>query len=251
MVIGIQQVSHSVNNASAYMAPAEWRWKQASSETAVKWNLAVRATRAWRVAHESYLPIEKFADETYSTKRAQFIGSQGMRLTPVEAYRILDLTLIEASVYGQVPVDAAVAVSGRDLLAPSKPGPVSQAGYFCKEAEGPKSLYVLRLVGDEASFLGRDTGGRQIIKVGFSRSPSSRCQALNGALPACAFRWEVLLTNAHSKREFFPSSGPAILAEAALKDYLHDHQESLGGEFFLADEASVARGWTIALEAAG
>tara|TARA_R110000868_G_scaffold63841_5_gene192211 strand:+ start:1410 stop:2363 length:954 start_codon:yes stop_codon:yes gene_type:complete len=248
MVIGIQQVSHRVNHAQHFMSPTEWARKESSTESAGRWNLAVKATRAWHVAQESYLPIEEFAPESYSTGRAQYIGSQGTRLSSTEAQRILDLTLIETSVFGEIPIEAAVAVPGRDLLAPSKPGPVSQSGYFCKESEGPKSLYILRLLGNETSFLGRDAHSKQIIKVGISASPSSRCAALNSAFPAGAYRWEIVRTNERDGRDLFPSSKPAISAETKIKEFLAREEESLGGEFFLTGETSMHQAWNLAFE---
>ncbi|MBI1392923.1 MAG: hypothetical protein GC152_09305 [Alphaproteobacteria bacterium] len=247
MVVGIQQVSHRVNNAKAYMSPAAWIRKETEMEAGDKWNLAVKATRAWRVAPESYMPIEEFAPESYSIPRAQFIGSQGVRLTSTEAKRIFDLTLIETSVFGETPIDAAVAALGSDLLAPSKPGPVSQSGYFCKEAEGPKSLYVLRLNGDADAFLGRSAEGRMIVKVGISKSPISRRDALNAALPAGAYSWEVIISNEAESLAQFANSKLAISAETKIKEHLHRSQQSLGGEFFLAGDEAIRDAWNYAI----
>ncbi|WP_273147515.1 hypothetical protein [Oceanicaulis alexandrii] len=249
MVIGIQQVSHSVNHAKAYISPVEWQRKEADTERASKWNLAVKAIRAWRVAPEFYIPIEDFAPDTYSTARAQAIGSQGVRLSPSEAQRILDLTLIEISVFGEVAVESGVPALGKDILMPSKPGPVSQSGYFCKEAEGPKSLYLLRLVGDENAFLGRDAFGKWIVKVGFSKSPISRCESLNRSLPEGAFKWEVLQSNETNGLPQFPSSRAAVRAETAMKDYLARNQQSLGGEFFLTDRKALHEAWDTVIKA--
>ena len=247
MVIGVQQVSHRVNNAKAYMSPAAWLRKETEMDASDKWNLAVKATRAWRVAPESYMPIEEFAPESYSTARAQFIGSQGVRLTNAEARRVLDLTLIETSVFGELPIDAAIAVRGSDLLAPSKPGPVSQSGYFCKEAEGPKSLYVLRLVGNEDAFLGRSAEGSMIVKVGISKSPISRRDTLNSALPSGAYRWEVITSNEIENLAQFANSKLAIRAENAIKEHLYRSQQSLGGEFFLATDQAILDAWNYAI----
>lgn len=246
MVIGVQQVTHRVNHAEAFMSPSEWSRKAADPERADKWNLAVKATRAWRVAEEAYLSIEDFAPETYSTARAQAIGSQGMRLTGAEARRLLDLTLIETSVFGEIPVTAAVPAPGTEIFTPSRPGPVSQSGYFCKEAEGPKSLYVLRLHGDEAAYLGRPVEGRWIIKVGMSGSPSSRCSAFNASLPAGAFKWELLRANQSMGLPLFPRSAEAIRAETQMKAFLHQNETSLGGEFFLVRPEAVAAAWDVA-----
>ena len=246
MVIGIQQVSHRVNHAEAFMDPSAWARKHADPDQREKWNLAVKATRAWRVVEESYMPIEEFAPETYTTARAQFIGSQGVRLTSAEARRLLDFTLIEASVFGEMPITAAAPASGAELLSPSRPGPVSQSGYFCKEAEGPKSLYVLRLRGDESAYLGYPANGRAIVKVGMSGSPSSPCQALNSSFPIGTFGWEVLRTNKIFGLPLFPKSSDAISAETRIKAYLHQYEQSLGGEFFLAKLSSVHAAWEAA-----
>lgn len=246
MVIGVQQVSHRVNHAQVFMSPSEWARKSVDPDRSAKWNLAVKATRAWRIAEESYLPIEELAPETYSTARAQAIGSQGMRLSGAEARRLLGLMLIETTVFGEIPVTAAVPALGAEVFTPSRPGPVSQSGYFCKEAEGPKSLYVLRLCGDESAFLGRPVEGRWIIKVGMSGSPSSRCQAFNGSLPAGAFKWELLTTNQVMGLPLFPKSAEAIRAETQMKAFLHQNEKSLGGEFFLVRPEAVSAAWDLA-----
>ncbi|WP_129218890.1 GIY-YIG nuclease family protein [Lichenibacterium ramalinae] len=246
-VIGIQQVSHRVNYARAFIDPSEWLRKQADLDRAGQWNLAVKATRAWRVIEEAYPSIEAIASETYSLARAKVIGSQGMRLTCAEARRLLDLTLVETSVFGELPVTAATAASGAELFTPSRPGPVSQAIYVCKEAEGPKSLYLLRLFGDESAYLGAPVEGRWIIKVGISASPSSRCLALNSALPAGSYCWKVVRSNQSVGLPLFPRSADAIRAETQVKNYLHSHEKSLGGEFFLAHPRSIYTAWDAAV----
>lgn len=247
-VIGVQQVSHRVNHAQAFMDPSEWVRKQADTDRASHWNLAVKATRAWRVVEEAYLPVEALAPETYSPARAQVIGSQGMRLTVREARKLLDLTLIETSVFGETPLTAAVPASGAELFAPSLPGPVSQSGYFCKEAEGPKSLYILRFMGNESTYLGKPANGRWIVKVGMSASPSSRCLAFNAALPPGVFEWNVLRTNETDGLPQFAKSADAIRAESHVKAYLHQqYGASLGGEFFLAEPTAIYAAWDSAV----
>ncbi|MEO0752969.1 MAG: GIY-YIG nuclease family protein, partial [Pseudomonadota bacterium] len=135
-------------------------------------------------------------------------------------------------------------------LLPSKPGPVSQSGYFCKEAEGPKSVYILELVGDPNAFLGFDAGGKRIIKVGISKSPISRCDSLNRALPECAFNWRVHTSNEMLGLDQFTSSKPALRAETAMKEFFHRREKSLGGEFFLIDINTVEQAWSVGVEAA-
>ncbi|MEP5151519.1 hypothetical protein [Planktotalea sp.] len=242
-VIGVQQVSHRVNFAKAFMDPAEWAAKEADPESQGKWDIAVKATRAWKVAPESYQLIDDFADESYSLKLAQHIGSQGVRLTRNEADKLLDITLVETSVFGEIAIDGASPVFGRDLLQPSKPGPVSQQGYYTREAEGPKQNYVLRLDGDTDAFLGYPANGRSIVKVGMSVSPATRRDAFNAALPAGTYAWSLLRSNEMDNRPPFDNSKLGLVGEARMKDVLAQGGSSLGGEFFVASDKAIARAW--------
>ncbi|MFV3513061.1 hypothetical protein ACNJEI_21250, partial [Mycobacterium tuberculosis] len=101
----------------------------------------------------------EFANVTYTPGRGQAIGSQGMPLTAAEARKLLDIDLQEVPVFGEIPVIEAAFGKGSDVLSPTKPGPVSQNPFMVREAEGPKSLYILVLDGDTAAFLGRDDSG--------------------------------------------------------------------------------------------
>jgi len=247
-VIGIQQVSHRVNSAQAFMDPAVWTAKEADTDTKGKWDLGVKAMRAWKVVPESYRLIDDFADESYSIDRAQFIGSQGSRLTPSEAAKILDLTVVETSVFGERAIDAAVPVNAGTLLRPSKPGPVSQSGYMVKEAEGPKENYILQLNGDVDAFLGRPAFGQKIVKVGMSVSPSSRLDAFNAALPACAFKWSILRSNSIDGRAPYASSKLGLRGEEGMKEIMAIEGEWLGGEFYLATQEAIDAAWAAGIK---
>lgn len=242
-VIGVLQCSHRVNNAKAFMSPVAWAAKERSAESAGKWDLGIKATRAWRVAPESRLAIAEFANETYTSGRGQAIGSQGMPLTSAEARKLLDLDLQELAVFGEIPVIEAAFGKGADVLSPSKAGPVSQNPFMVREAEGPKSLYILMLDGDASAFLGRDTSGRKIIKVGVSKTPLGRCDDHNRAMPQGAFSWRVLRSNIDVGAEPFPKSRAAIEGETEMKRVLVAHGQTLGGEFFLADDQAIDRAW--------
>jgi hypothetical protein len=119
-----------------------------------------------------------------------------------------------------------------------------------REAEGPKHLYILRLHGDADRFLGYGSGGRSIIKVGFSMSPQTRRDAHNKALPACAFKWHIENSTFAEKRIPFPSSNHALAGEKVMKELLDREAKSLGGEFFLADQQAIGRAWKAAIQAA-
>ena len=242
-VIGVLQCSHRVNHAKAYMSPTAWTDKERSSEMKGKWELGVKAIRAWRVAPESRPLIAEFADTTYLPSRGQAIGSQGMPLTAAEARKILDLDLVEVSVFGEIEVAAAALGKGQDVLTPSKPGPVSQSPFAMRESEGPKSLYILVLEGNADAFMGRAVGSKRIIKVGISGSPMVRCDDHNRALPCCAFSWSILKSNALDGIEPFPNSRSAIAGETEMKQILAESGESLGREFFLADVSATDAAW--------
>lgn len=242
-VIGVLQCSHRVNNAKAFMSPTAWSTKEQSADGAGKWNLGVKATRAWRVAPESRPAIAEFANETYTPGRGQAIGSQGMPLTAGEALKLLELDLQEVQVFGENPVIAAAFGKGAEVLSPSRPGPVSQSPFMVRESEGPKSLYVLALDGDTSAFLGHDAAGQKIIKVGVSKTPLGRCDDHNRALPRGAFSWRLLRSNDQIGAEPFPNSRSAIEGETEMKRVLVAHGQSLGGEFFLADDQTVEAAW--------
>nr|WP_321462940.1 hypothetical protein [uncultured Cohaesibacter sp.] len=249
-ILGVLQVSRRINHAQAFMDPIEWKIKETNADSKGKWNEAVKATRAWRVVPESYVSVDEFADETYSREKAQSMGSLPARLTQKEALKLLDLVLVETPVFGETPIDAASPVLARTLFSPSKAGPISQEGYFCKEAEGPKQNYILKLEGDTSAFLGRPSEGSIIIKVGLSCSPYTRQRAFNASLPAGAFSWALMRSNELDGRPAYPSSKAALAGEAAMKDYLARNGMSLGGEFFLASQDAIADAWKYGIGAA-
>jgi hypothetical protein len=249
-IIGIQQMGDRLGDAREFMTPKAWADKQANPDRRDKWNLAVQAVRAWQITPESRMSVQDFAPDTYSPGRSQVIGAQGMKLSRAEARRVLGLDLVEVPVFGGPPIDGFLPGPAIEVLRPSRPGPVSQAPHMVREAEGPKHLYVLLLNGNADHLLGRSAGTRTIVKVGFSRSPETRCADHNRTLPACAFDWCVARSTFADGRDPFPSSSHALAGEAAMKDWLEQAGESLGGEFFLADPQSIERAWTQGLRAA-
>lgn len=245
-VIGILQCSHRIGHAEQYMSPDEWRTKQADPEKKQKWNYAVKAHRAWRVTPESRMDVRSFAPEATKNEAWQHIGSRGEPLVRQEAFNILKLDLQEVDVYGENPLLSSVIGTARQILAPSKAGPVSQSPYVVREAEGPKHLYILKLCGDTDAFLGRPAKGQTIIKAGFSRSPQTRRDDHNRALPECAFQWEVLHSGVLSNYEPYPTSDHAKAGERAMQKILCTvpHGQSLGGEFFLASRDLIEQAWS-------
>jgi hypothetical protein len=115
-----------------------------------------------------------------------------------------------------------------------------------RESEGPKHLYILRLQGDTDTFLGEAAGDKIVVKAGFSRSPQTRCDDHNRALPRCAFQWGVHFSGGAAGYEPYPSSEYAKAGERAMQEVLCRQPAgmSLGGEFFLAAPELIEEAWT-------
>nr|WP_319383509.1 hypothetical protein [uncultured Roseibium sp.] len=244
-ILGILQCSHEIGDAQKYMAPDAWNEKQADPERRDKWNHGVRVTRAWQITPETRISVREFAPDATETEAWQHIGASGVRLSRQEAERILKLDLQEVEVYGGTPIIDSAVGQAKEILAPSKAGPVSQSPFVTRESEGPKHLYILKLEGDTDAFLGEAANDKMIVKAGFSRSPQSRCGDFNRALPRCAFHWEVLHCGPSSGLDAYPTSDHAKAGEREMQTVLcrTPGGHSLGGEFFLATPELIADAW--------
>lgn len=242
-IIGIQQCSHEMGTAEEFMCPNAWLDKQNDPNWRAKWNYGVRVVRAWRVTPESQINVRDFAPLTTATGAWQYIGAAGEQLKSEEALKLLRLDIIEVPVYHGLPIAASVASSSEKVFSPSKAGPVAQSAYTAREAEGPKHLYILKLTGDPAAFLGKDVGGLSIYKVGFSCSPITRCNTLNSCFPEGIFQWRIEKSTYSDGRSAYPSSQHAIAGENAMKNSLDSKARSLGNEFFLAARDEIENAW--------
>lgn len=250
-VLGMQQQTHIHGTKWDYLAPNRHDEERNDPGRVNGWFHGLKAVRAWKIPPEERPFVRDIFPQTHNGgKNGTAIGAYGMQITFQEAQNFLKLPIFETDIYGGLPVEALMPGPAESVLKPSRPGPVSQSGYMVREAEGPKHLYVLRLHGDEDSFLGFGAKGRSIVKVGFSVSPQTRRDAHNKALPACAFEWHIENSTHSEKRDPFPSSNHAIAGENAMKDLLNREGMSLGGEFFLADQPSIERAWQAAVKAA-
>ena len=244
-VLGIYQCSHKADLTSSFLSPEGLKRQLTLADGSKKprWNYAIEAIRAWRVSPETAPNVAEFAPTSYSPKKGKSIARYGVWLTPEEARTILSLDLIpEPTSRGREQVESIIAPA-KEAMRPSRPGPVSKNSFMVGESEGPKHLYILKLEGNADHFLEDRCGGRSIIKVGFSKSPITRCRAFNSALPKCAFQWRLEYSTALEGLEPFPTSDHAISGENEMKNYLDKSAKSLGNEFFLADENVVERAW--------
>jgi hypothetical protein len=246
-VVGVLEVSHQTGHASEFISGDRWAEKEKNPEYKGKWLFAVRATRAWRIIPEDWKPVEELLPIAYASANAEFIGSNGVRVSEAEAKKLFQLEVYETPVYGQnARIDGTISKLATAIL-PSRAVPPAAGPYWVGETDGPKYLYILELKGDTAAYLGRPADrvdGMSIIKVGFSRSPLARRDEIQSAYPRGQFQWEVRYPENIDEPPPYPDAMVAITGEDAMKKRLVDEgAEVLGGEFFLADEGQIIRTW--------
>ncbi len=247
-VVGVLEVSRTIGHASQFISGDRWAEKENDPTSRGKWLYAVQATRAWRIVPEDWRRVEDLFSDAYASAHPEFIGSSGVAVNTIEADRLLEMDVYEVPVYGQVqPVDTTISTL-ETALAPSRAIPPGTAPYIVGETDGPKHLYILKLEGDIAAYLGRSAQSvedKLIIKVGFSKSPLTRRDQIQSAYPRGAFRWTVMRPTDLSLPAPYSNARVAIVGEDAMKARLVDEKaEVLGGEFFLAEEWLAHHTWT-------
>jgi hypothetical protein len=254
-VVGVLEMSHQVGHAREFISGDRWAKKEADPDSRGKWLFAVKATRAWRIAPEDWQPVETLLPQAYGSAHPEFIGASGVRVGAEESERLLELDVYEVPVYGQTePVDPTIQTL-QTALHPSRAVRPPSLPYWVGETDGPKHLYILELGGDTAAYLGRsneELDGKRIVKVGFSKSPLSRRDQIQAAYPVGQFHWEVRLPKEIPKQAPYPNADVAIAGEDAMKKRMVDGKaESLGGEFFLAEEWMIQSAWSAGHYTAG
>ena len=245
-VVGVLEISHKAGPATEFVSPERWSLNDRDPNAKGKWQHALQATRAWRIVREEFQPVEELFPKTYRNNNAQRIGSQCVQVDPSESPKLFRLQVYETRVYKQIgQIDGSIQPL-HNALNPSKAVMPASEPFWVGETDGPKHLYVLRLDGDIRTYLGRedeDLTDKLIVKVGFSRSPTARCEQIQAAYPDGKFKWRVM------KPDPIPGDAPyscakvAIAGEDEMKRTLKEHGESLGREFFLADAGAVQMAW--------
>lgn len=247
-VVGLLEISHNAGHASQFIAGDRWAEKEMDLASRGKWLFAVQATRAWRIVQEDWKPVEQLFPSAYASAHAEYIGSSGVQVDPVEAEHLLQLDVYEVPVYGQGNRVNGTIQTLESALSPSRAIPPATEPYWVGETDGPKHLYVLELSGDTSAYLGRsraDVDGRTIIKVGFSRSPSARRDQIQSAYPDGQFKWVIKYPHPVPDAAPYSNARVAIVGEDAMKRRLvTEGAKVLGGEFFLAEDWLVHSTWT-------
>lgn len=246
-IVGFLEVSHQEGHAKDFMSGDRWAAKENDPKSRGKWLYSLRVTRAWKIAREDQKRVDDLLPGTYKESNAEFIGAQGVPIIPNEVVRLLALTVYEVPVYGQTEKIKSAIGSLATALTPTSAIQPSKEPYWVGETNGPKHLYILRLLGDIPNYLCRPISAveeKMIVKVGFFKSPLSRRDQIQAAYPSGVYRWEVLYPKEPASQPPYPNAEVAIVGEDAMKARLvNDGAESLGGEFFLADEGLVIRTW--------
>lgn len=247
-VVGVVEVSHEAGHAQKFISGDQWARKEADQISRDKWLFALRVTRAWRIAPEDQQNVEDIFTASYSVGGSQHIGAAGVPLGPEEVEKLLQLDVYEVPVYGISRQIDGTVVTLETALTPSRAIPPPTTGYWVGETDGPKHLYIMGLEGDIAAYLGRSPKSvedKEIIKVGFSKSPMSRRDQIQANYPVGAFRWKILRPLDPSAPAPFANARIAIVGEDAMKARLvNGGAESLGGEFFLAESWLLHKTWT-------
>jgi hypothetical protein len=243
-VLGIYQLSHQYGISENYLSPIAIHENEQRGEKE-KWKHAFKCVRAWEIVSDQRPDIEDFAPETYALGGHQHLGSQGRRLTRNEATRLLEYDWEEVTVYGGNEIIESFPAA----LSPSRAGPIGKRpSSSTKEPDGPREIYVLKLKGDMADFLGiseEKLDSRWVIKAGLSKSPRSRLDAHNKALPNCAFEWDILKSTKRDGDPYIPDGESAKIVEREFQKQLlkSPDADSLGGEFFLSHPDDIDNAW--------
>lgn len=246
-VVGVLEVSHETGHAKDFISGEHWAKKELDPNSKGKWPYAVKATRAWRIVPEDWKSVEELFPRAYGGSNAEAIGANGVPIEDGEAANLFELDVYEVPVYGNSALIDPTIQTLETALTPTRAVKPSSRPYWVGETDGPKHLYILRLAGDIAAYLGRpaqDLEGKHIIKVGFSKSPLARRDQIQSAYPKGTFNWERFKPDPQPETAPYANAVIAIAGEDAMKKRLVDEKaEPLGGEFFLADDWLLYNTW--------
>lgn len=237
MIGGFYLVSHETGDRDAFTHPIH------HLRNPDKWRHSLRAIRAF-----SYLPeyrpraMDMFPDLSRTARTVSAMGEIITDTAKIDQLR--GIPFVEVPVFSSRMNPEEIIEDG-PFSGMVLPGPDNAGGYEVADRLGglPRHLYVLRLKGDAAAFLGREPGERSIIKIGLSVSPDLRRQSLQKSMPRGAFVWQVDRTTGMDGHAPYSGHEAAVVGETAMKVHLAQHAEWLGGEFYLASDADIDTAW--------
>lgn len=247
-VAGVLEVSHSRGDLTEFISGTEQQKRASNLYTRNKWSFALKVTRAWEIVEEEKPLVEGIFPTTYKSSNAQYIGSNGVPIDDTEVSTLKKLTVREVQVYKGGRVSDSSVQTFENALKPSSAIMPATEPYFVGEIDGPKYIYILRLTGELSDWFSdssMDLEDKELIKVGFSKSPRDRCRQIQSSYPKGQFTWEVLFPNPIPDVPPYANAITAIKGEDAMKAKLETLSEacSLGGEFYLIDKYSTRTVW--------
>lgn len=233
-IAGFLEIEPRTIRDTERMSPAGIKWKVDHGLTE-RWRFAVPALRAWRTLDH---PLARDIAPTTLAAGANFrlIASRGLFLQPEEAEFALSLKVRPVQAFGGTALDTEEI--GK-VYTPSKGFPMSFGRGFFEKRDGEHYLYALKFDCDVPALIGapaHQLQGKVVVKVGLTKDPDQRCSQHNACLPpAGKMRWKVVLRSSS-----LPDGATTLAAEDALKQHFSQRFQSLGGEFFLCDERTLA-----------
>lgn len=245
-VAGFYLMSHETGDRDKFSHPCQWR------RHPEKWRNSIRANRAFTYIADPPLIAKEF-EPALSTGAAQSIAGWGKVLTDHSQISVLrNLPWREEAIYrAEIPCEASEEEQA--ILGMVRAGPNAVQPFLVSPNTATLGwqLYVLRLDGKTDAFLDRPSDGRSIFKIGLSRTPDTRRRDLQKAMPLGAFRWrsEQMADRPPIGSKY--SFDAAVAGETAMKLFLAQNAEWLGGEFYLATKEQIEEAWQLGNSAAG
>ncbi|MBC6429044.1 MAG: hypothetical protein GDA55_07465 [Cellvibrionales bacterium] len=246
MLSGFYLVSHVTGDRDEFSHPMHHNTEPSS------WQHSLRALRAFSFLPEYRLKAIDVFPELNRTGTARSVSRWGKIIEELsEINQLRSTPWIEVPVFSPGKMDAEPVNPDIKIEGMVPAGPASASGYTVLEGTKhlPRELYILRLTGDTAAYMGRPVDDSEIFKIGLSVSPELRRQFLQKSMPKGAFQWQIEKTtrkDGHTPYSFTA----AVAGENAMKKHLSQNAEHLGGEFYLASEKQIATAWIAAHEAA-
>lgn len=253
-IAGYYELSHEIGLKEDFIATDQMN---AAHHPEEKWAHSFKALRAWEIDDAFKPTIKEFHPDLVKNKQQQTVSTWAKALPAEQIERLRALPCKEVQVFKQAKVETldslTFAGSGR-----VGGGNFRGGGYEVGEPNShEKQIYILELLGDANDFVESVRDEQKIYKVGLSAWPPGRKMALNAALPNGKFVW--VLRNMTENEALAPYSTFKIakVGEDAMKDFLAEKHRSpddatrhLGGEFYLVDENSIEKAWSLGCSAA-
>lgn len=251
-LVGLYEISHEKGHLYEFISADQKQKHENDPRRKEKWHFSLRANRAWTIDQQQLPFVDDVLPQFVTQATGTIIGARGLPVVePDHIANMLKLSLKENRVFGRNTLLASGTSYLGEIAKVSKAVYPPKEPYFVAESDGPKHLYILKLNCKPSDWLTHERSvdeDAHIIKVGFSRSPPSRCRQIQSAYPAGRFKWKVIHPNPIPDEAPFPDAESAIVGEDTMKDYLSQSPgRILGGEFFLATDSEIVSAWKLGM----